>query len=205
MKRVLFYVFIMMFISGCSFHTIVGASNEYALDITQDAQEYNSTNCKEYVLQVKNIDTYNPILSRSIYYSVGDYELFTYTKSNWQEAPFKSIKAAMIKSLRGTGIFKDVVSNRSSVEPDYVLEYSVENLMQYFDEDMNSAFVDVKIHFSFMNYKTSKLLYSTTIDKKIPSSSLDAIGGVKSISKALNDVIGENAMWLDGICQKEIK
>lgn len=205
MNKVLFYSFVLVFISGCSFQSIVGASNEYRLDTKEDTKSYSSAGCKEYVLQVKNIDTYNPILSRSIYYSVGDYELLTYTKSNWQDIPSKTIKASIVKELRDTGIFKEVVSNRSSVEPDYLLEYSVESFIQHFSEDMKSSEVDVKIHFSLMNYKTSRLLFSTTIEKKLPSASFDAIGGIKSLSNALNDVLKENDQWLDGICKEEMK
>lgn len=205
MRRVFFYGFILIFISGCSLQTLVRANNEYKLDIKDDVQSYSATGCKNDVVQVKNIENYNPIVSRSIYYTTGEYELSTYTESVWQETPSKSIKSSIIKALRETHIFKDVVSNRSSIQPDYVLEYSVENLMQHFSDDQKSSYVDVKIHFSFIKYKTSKLLYSTTIEKKLPSASLDAIGGVKSISSALNDVILQNSLWLDGVCKEDLK
>ena len=205
MKKVLFYSFVLVFISGCSFQSIVGASNEYRLDTQSDAKSYGSKGCSSYVLQVKNIDTYSPIQSRSIYYSVGDYELSTYTKSNWQDIPSKTIKSSIVNELRDAGIFKEVVSNRSSVEPDYLLEYSVEDFIQHFSEDMKSSEVRVKIHFSLMDHKRSRLLYSTTIEKKLPSASFDAIGGIKSLSTALNDVIKENNQWLDGICKEEMR
>ncbi|MBU1883977.1 membrane integrity-associated transporter subunit PqiC [bacterium] len=205
MKRVFLYSFIVLFISGCSLQTLVGANNTYQFDIKDDPQHYSSAGCKKYVLQVKNIDSYNPILSRSIYYSIGDYELATYSKSNWQEIPSKTIKSSLIQALRDTKIFNDVVSNRSSVQPDYVLEYSVEDFMQYFSEDMKSSDVDVKIHFKFIDYRSSKLLYSTTIEKKLPSASLDAIGGVKSISSALDDVVKQSSLWLDERCKEDTK
>ncbi|WP_345993532.1 ABC-type transport auxiliary lipoprotein family protein [Sulfurimonas sp. HSL-1716] len=205
MMRIFFYGLVLIFISGCSFQTVVSASNEYKIDVGNKIGRYDSTGCKGYVLRVKNVESYTHIKSRSIYYGVGDYELSTYTKSNWQEAPFKSIKHSIIKELRESKIFKDIVSNRSSVQPDYVLEYSVENFIQRFSEDMKSSTVEVKIHFSLINYKTSKLLYSTTIEKKLPSASLDAIGGVKAISRALGDVIEQDTLWLNDRCKEDIK
>lgn len=205
MKRVFLYSFILLFLSGCSFQTLVGANSKYQFDIKDDLQQYSSVGCKKYVLQVKNIDSYNPILSRSIYYSVGDYELATYSKSNWQENPSKSIKSSLIQAFRKTNLFNDVVSNLSSVEPDYVLEYSVEDFIQYFSEDMKSSDVDVKIHFSLINYKSSKLLNSVTIKKRLSSASLDVIGGVKAISSALDDVIKQSSLWLDERCKEEVK
>ena len=70
---------------------------------------------------------------------------------------------------------------------------------------MKSSYVTVKIHFALLENDNSKLLYATTIEKKVPSSSLDAQGGVKALQAALNDVMQQTNMWLNNQCQKELQ
>ena len=203
MKRVLPYIFLAFLGTGCSFQTTVPAKNEYRLDVKTLREVYSSKECQTKVLQVVNIDSYDPVQSRGIYYAIGDYELFTYSKSNWQGIPSKAIKNALITALRQSGIFKDAASNRSNVQADLVLEYSVEDFMQYFTTDLKESKVTVKIHFSLLDAKNSKLLASNTIEQTLPSDTLDAIGGVKALSRALGEVLKENTTWLDTTCKKE--
>ena len=205
MKRVIFYIFVLIVASGCSLQTTVPANTEYQLDIKQSTQHYGSKGCKEYILQVKNVDSYNQIQNRTMYYGIGDYVLAAYSQSIWQEAPSKAINTILVKELRETGIFKDVISARSRVKPDLVLEYSVGSFIQNFSEDRKSSKVDVVIHFSLIDYKSLKILYSKTEQKSSIPASLDAIGGVESLSSALSDVLQENSLWLDDICQQEIR
>ena len=205
MRKILLYSFIAVFISGCSLRTVVPAQTEYQLDLKASTKQVSSMQCRSYVLQVKGVDSYTPIQSRVLYYGIGEYELATYTESIWQEAPFKTINMALIQTLRGSKIFKDVVSSKSTAAPDLLLEYSVDDFMQHFNKDLTYSTANVKIHLSLIDYKSSKILYTTTVEKKLNVDSLDTLGGIKSLSVSLQDVLDQNLVWLDGVCMKGIQ
>lgn len=201
MKIVLFTLLVLL-LGGCSLQTKVPTSTQYRLDIAPDRGSYKSFTCKDNLLQLKNISTYNVIQDRSIYYQVGEYKLFAYSQSNWEEVPYKTIQNDLISALRDTQIFKDVMTNRSVAKSQYVLEYDVQDFVQHYTEDLNSSYVSVKIHFSLLENNSSKLLYSTTIDKKITTDSNDALGGVKALREALKSIMQDASLWLDERCQK---
>lgn len=205
MKKIFLYSLVVFIISGCSLQTTVPASMQYRLQVPSVVKDYNASSCKNDVLQLKNIVSYDPIMGRSIYYQRGDLNVESYALSNWEAAPYKILELSLVSSVRDTKIFKDVLLAKSSAKPDYILEYSVGEFIQHFSEDMKSSYVTVKIHFALLENKDSKLLYATTIEKKVPSSSLDAQGGVKALQEALNDVMQQTNMWLNNQCQKELQ
>ena len=203
MKRVVFYSFVLAMMCGCSLQTTVAANTQYRFEAAPQMQNYSSRACRNDLLQLKNINAYEPMTNRSIYYQVGDLKLASYSESNWEEAPFKTVELSFIRSIRDTKIFKDVLLSRSAAKPDFILEYSIEEFMQHFDENMRSSYATVKIHFALLENKNSRLLYSTTIEKRVPSSALNALGGVKALQLALSDVMWQTNIWLDTQCQKE--
>ena len=205
MKRAVFYSLVLVLISGCSLQTKVAANTQYRVEVASQSQNYSSTSCKNDLLQLKNINSYDPITDRSIYYQIGDLKLASYSESNWESAPFKTVELSLVSGIRDSKLFKDVISSRSTAKPDFILEYSVEEFIQHFSEDMKSSYSTVRIHFALLESKNSKLLYSTTIEKKVPSSSLNALGAVKALQSALNDLLQQTNVWLNERCQKEFE
>jgi ABC-type uncharacterized transport system auxiliary subunit len=205
MKKVFLYSLVLLLFGGCSLQTRIPAKTQYKLQMPSQTQEYNATACKDDVLGLRNVVSYDPIMDRSIYYQVGELNIATYSESNWEAAPFKTVGLSLISSIRESKIFKDAFLSSSFVKPDIILEYNVGEFIQHFSEDMKSSYVTVNIHFALLERKDSKLLYSTTIEKKVPVSSLDALGGVKALQSALNDVLMQTNLWLNTKCQKELK
>lgn len=205
MKRVFLYSLVLVLFGGCSLQMTIPPKTQYKFQIPSQTQEYNATACKDDVLGLRNVVSYDPIMNRSIYYQVGELTIATYSESNWEAAPFKTIGLSLISSIRDSKIFKDAFLASSFVKPDIILEYSVGEFMQHFSEDMKSSYATVNIHFALLDRKNSKLLYSTTIEKKVPASSLDALGGVKALQSALNDVLMQTNLWLNARCQKELQ
>lgn len=202
MKSILFYSLILLFGSGCSLQTKVAANTQYRLQVKEQTKDFSDTSCKEHVLQLKNIISYDPIATRSMYYQIGDLKLASYSESNWESPLFKTVESSLIGNMRDANIFKDVVVSRSSAKPDFILEYSIGEFIQHFSEDMNSSYATVKIHYALLDNKSLKLLYSNNIEKKIPSPTLDAEGGVKALQEALGDVINDTNVWLNAECTK---
>jgi cholesterol transport system auxiliary component len=205
MRKIFFYALAALAFTGCSLQTKVAANTQYRLDIPVEKKEFSALTCKDNLLQLKNIGSNDVILGRSIYYKVGDYKFYSYAQSNWEEAPSKTIQEALLQHFREIHIFKEIITNRSSAKPEYILEYSVEDFIQHFSEDTNSSYADVKIHYAIIENKSSKLLYSTTIQKRVDADSQDAFGGVKALRVALRDVIAQSSAWLDERCQKGLK
>jgi ABC-type uncharacterized transport system auxiliary subunit len=202
MKSIIFYSLVLLFVSGCSLQTKVAAHTQYRLQVSPQTQSFSASTCKENVLQLKNIISYDPIATRSIYYQVGDLKLASYSESNWESPLFKTVESSLISNMRDAKIFKDVISSHSSAKPDFILEYSVTEFIQHFSEDMNRSYATVKIHFALLENKNSKLLYSTDIEKKVPSATLDAEGGVKALQEALGDASKDANIWLNVQCEK---
>lgn len=200
--KILIYALIVLFFGGCSLQTKVAASTQYRMEVSPDDANYTALTCKDNLLQLKSISSYDPLQSRSIYYQVGEYKLFAYSQSNWEEVPSKTIQNELISALRDTKIFKDVVTNRSLAKPDYILEYDVEDFMQHYNEDLSHSYVTAKLHLSLIENNSSKLLYATTIQKRLDTDSNDAFGGVKALKSVLKDLIHDTSVWLDVRCQK---
>lgn len=205
MKKVFLYSLVLILFTGCSLQTTVPPKTQFKLQAIPQTQEYNATACKEDVLGLRNVVSYDPIMDRSIYYQIGDLNIATYSESNWDAAPFKTVGLSLISTIRKSKIFKDAFLSSSFVKPDIILEYSIGEFIQHFSKDMKSSYATVNIHFALLESKDSKLLYSTTIEKRVPASSLDALGGVKALQSALNDVMIQMNVWLNTRCQKELK
>ncbi len=202
MKKLLFFTLILLFASGCSLQTKVGAHTQYRLKTPPQQESFVATKCKDDVLVLKNIINYDPLTSRSITYQVGDLKLASYADSNWESPLFKTLDAVLLSNIRETKIFKDAIASRSSAKADFILEYSVGEFIQHFSEDMNSSYALVNFHVALLDVTSSKLLYASTIEKKIPSQTLDAQGGVTALQEALGAVMEETNIWLHTQCQK---
>ena len=193
----------MLFFTGCSLQQVLPAQAQYDLSVTKSEKIYKQSPCKKYVLKVRALDENVLTASDSIYYMVGKYKINSYTESKWSQMPGHSINALVIQSLRRSNIFEDVQSKRSFANADLILQYDVEDFMQYFSEDLKSSYVKVKIHFSLIDPKDGRLLHSITQSERVEASSLDAFGGVKALSTALGDVLDKNVQWVYDMCQKE--
>jgi hypothetical protein len=73
--------------------------------------------------------------------------------------------------------------------------------MQYYTKDNNSSYVKVIFSFALVRVKDVKALDSIVIEKELSSDSLNAEGGVKSLNKALSEVLVETNLWLSKACK----
>lgn len=202
MKKILFFTLLLGLFSGCSLQTKVAAHTQYRLQHPPQTGSFTATTCKDDVLALKNILTDDATASRSIMYQVGDFKLASYADSNWESPLFKTLESLLLLNTRETKIFKDVVTSRSLAKADFTLEYSVGEFTQHFSEDMNSSYASVNVHLALLDNTSSKLLYATTIEKKIPSQTLNAQGGVLALQEALSAVMQESDVWLHERCEK---
>ncbi len=202
MKKIIFISCFTLFLAGCSLIQRVAAKHEYSLNIHITNHHNLFTACKKDVIKISTLN--NNVLADSnfMYYKTGLYKVNNYTQSKWLQMPSFMINSVLIKTLRADNLFKAVISKDSFANADLMLEVVIENFMQYFSKTQKKSFVKVKLHFALINLKTNNIISSQTQMSILKVKSLNAFGGVVMLSKALNNVLNNNSLWLQNICKK---
>ncbi len=156
----LFYLLMIVLISGCSLKQEVTDINSYSID-------FNSKN-KSYKNSEKSILIEEPLVnksfnSRSIFYSQKPYLFEEYAKNRWINLPSSMIHNSLSESFQSSNIFSLVSFEDAKIDYDYVLKTNVIKL--YHEINENKSYVILKINFDLL--KDEKLVKTFTYDKKV--------------------------------------
>ncbi len=187
------------FLMGCS--VSVPALTEYRIDPMIKKNKVTSNLCKDKTITIGQVFTSNSLMTNQMRYGLSGYKEYSYTESEWANAPSKSISIALLKSVRDAEIFKSVNSYRSRARNDLLLETHVDSFMQYYTGDNNSSYVKVVFSFALVRVKDVKALDSIVIEKELSVDTLNAEGGVKALNFALSEVLVETNLWLSEACK----
>jgi cholesterol transport system auxiliary component len=198
MKSLIIFISI-LFITGCS--VTVPHVLEYRINPEIIKTETQASQCKDKTIKISQVFTSNSLMTKSMQYAGNRYKVFEFTQSEWASTPNKAITESLIKSVRNSSNFSMVSGYRSRTRTDLVLETNVDSFIQYFSNDDNSSYVDVSLSFTLVNARTGEPLSSKIIDKKLPTESADALGGVTALNTALSDVLNQVNIWLNGSCK----
>ena len=190
---------ILFFLAGCSIS--VPAVIEYRIDPVIKKNEVGSGLCKDKTITIGQVFTANSLMTNQMRYGLSDYKEYSYSESEWANAPSKAISSALLKSVRNAEIFKSVSSYRSRARSDLLLGTNVESFMQYYTLENKDSYVKVVFSLSLVSLKDVKALNSIVIEKELKTNALNAEAGVKSLNQALSEVLVETNLWLSTVCQ----
>jgi ABC-type uncharacterized transport system auxiliary subunit len=184
--------------TGCTSPT--PAMQEYRLSETLPAFQAIQTECHSKTLKVQPAMSDSLYKSSKMYYAQGKYAQYSYSQSRWIENPNSKITKKVTRYLRKMKLFKSVQNAESKTKNDLSLEITIEDFLQYFDENDKNSYVNVVITFSFVNLRTHKIYATKTFQSKLKTQTNDALGGVKALDKGLYNVLKESGLWMKGIC-----
>jgi len=197
--KTLSIIFAILFIfAGCA--SVTPPQNEYRLSDNVPIMETNKTRCASKTLKVQRAISDNLFMTNKMYYVEGKYTQYAYSESSWIQNINTQISQNITKFLREMNLFKSVQNAQSRTKNDLSLEITIEDFMHYFDKNGKDSYVNVVLTFSFVNLKTHEIYATKTFKSKLKTQTDNALGGVKSLDKALYNVLAESGLWIQGIC-----
>ena len=182
--RNLFYLLIVVLISGCSFKQESIDSNSYSIDFSQNSKSYKKIDKSILIEEPLVNKSFN---SRSIFYSTKPYLFEEYAKNRWMNLPSNMIHNSLLESFQASNIFSLVSQEETKVKYDYVLKTNVIKI--YNEIDGNKSYAVLKIKFDLL--KDEKLVKSFTYDKKVVVAQIKPYEFVNSLNKTLNEIIDD--------------
>ncbi len=192
------YFIIVLFLTGCS--TAQPPIAEYRIAPKADIGVHQ-TFCKKHSIKLAPLFVNSSLLSNHMRYRVGEYKEYNYTQSAWREAPSKEIANQLVNILNESALFDGVYAQSSSRNGDLLLEISVNDFIQVFNEEENRSHVKLDISLNLIENKSGELISFKSFSRMEETKSLDAKGGVEALNKLLGETYEDIVMWLSGSCK----
>ena len=180
----LFYLLIVILISGCSLKQELRDINSYSIDFNSKNKSYQNSS-KSILIEEPLVN--NSFNSRSIFYSTKPYLFEEYAKNRWINLPSNMIHNSLLQSFQSSNIFSLVSQEDSKIKYEYVLKTNVIKI--YHEIDGDKSYAVLKIKFDLLKDKT--LVKSIDYDKKVLVSQNRPYEFVKSVNKSFEEVIEE--------------
>ena len=196
-------LFLIAVLTGCSIKQPY--ITEYKIETEKFEKAQTSQECRKKTLKVNQSFSDNSLMGTKMNYMVGKHKQYSFSKARWSIPVNQMVSSHLAGMLDQLDIFKSVQSYKSITKDDYILQSNIIDFKQYFSEDLKSSYVKAVIHISLIDNYTNKIIDSKTFSSVIPSETLDSYGGVKSLNKALVNILKDVSFWIKHICNnKEI-
>ncbi len=180
----LFYLLMIVLISGCSLKQEVGQINSYSIDFIQNNKSYKSSSKSILIEEPFVNSSFN---SRSIFYSTKPYLFEEYAKNRWINLPSSMLHNSLLESFGNSKMFSFVSQEKTEQKSDYVLKTNLLKLYHEIQDDKSYAIIKIK----FDLLKDEKVVKTVTFDKKVLVSQSKPYEFVNSTNKAFNDILEE--------------
>jgi len=197
--RLIFITLFIFLISGCS--TSTSSVAEYKIAINAVKPNSLSSGCQKKSLKVSEAFSSNSLMSLKMNYIQDKSKIYSYSQAQWNNSPNKEISSQIVKALRESELFKTAQNIKSRSKSDLILETNIEDFMQYFSKDLTSSYVNVVISLTLIDASSSEVLATKTFSVKRDVETLDASGGVESLSLALEDALSQGLEFLNEVCK----
>lgn len=180
----LFYLLIVVLISGCSLKQEVTDINSYSIDFNSKNKSYKNTEKSILIEEPLVNKSFN---SRSIFYSQKPYLFEEYAKNRWINLPSSMIHNSLLESFQSSKIFSLVSFSDAKIKYDYVLKTNVIKI--YHEINENKSYVILKINFDLL--KDEKLVKTFSYDKKVLVKENKPYEFVNSLNKTFEEIMEE--------------
>mgnify|MGYP003544220653 CR=1 FL=1 len=180
----LFYLLMIVLISGCSLKQEVGQINSYSIDFIQNNKSYKSSSKSILIEEPFVNSSFN---SRSIFYSTKPYLFEEYAKNRWINLPSSMIHNSLLESFQSSKMFSLVSFEDAKIDYDYVLKTNVIKL--YHEINADKSYVILKINFNLL--KDEKLVKTFSYDKKVLVKENRPYEFVNSLNKTFEEIMEE--------------
>ena len=180
----LFYLLIVVLISGCSLKQEVTDINSYSIDFNSKNSSYKNIGKSILIEEPLVNKSFN---SRSIFYSTKPYLFEEYAKNRWINLPSSMIHNSLLESFQSSKMFTFVSQEKTEQKSDYVLKTNLLKLYHEIQDDKSYAIIKIK----FDLLKDEKIVKTFTFDKKVMVPQNKPYEFINSTNKALNDILEE--------------
>ncbi len=195
------WLIVIPFLFGaCSIQTVVPTAIEYRLEPHTAIQKAVQDRCAQQSIKVARLQVPDNYTGRSIYYGEGEMKQFAYAYARWAQPLNERVGKIVESSVRNSGRFGNVVSYKTLLPTDYVLQITLNDLMQYFPEEA-SSYVRLDMDILLLNDKGNAIADAKHITLKEMASTRDVEGGVMAMNRVLEKALAEVNIWLGGRCE----
>ena len=180
----LFYLLIVVLISGCSLKQEVTDINSYSIDFNSKNKSYKNTEKSILIEEPLVNKSFN---SRSIFYSTKPYLFEEYAKNRWINLPSSMIHNSLLESFQSSNLFSLVSFSDTKIKYDYVLKTNVIKI--YHEINENKSYVILKINFDLV--KDKELVKTFSYDKKVLLKENKPYEFVNSLNKTFEEIMEE--------------
>ena len=180
----LFYLLIVVLISGCSLKQEITDINSYSIDFNSKNKSYKNTEKSILIEEPLVNKSFN---SRSIFYSSKPYLFEEYAKNRWINLPSNMIHNSLLESFQSSNIFSLVSQEDAKIKYDYVLKTNVIKI--YHEINENKSYVILKINFDLV--KDKELVKTFSYDKKFLVKENKPYEFVNSLNKTFEEIMEE--------------
>ena len=180
----LFYLLLVVLISGCSLKQEVTDINSYSIDFNSKNSSYKNIGKSILIEEPLVNKSFN---SRSIFYSTKPYLFEEYAKNRWINLPSSMIHNSLVESFQNSNLFSLVSLEDTKIKYDYVIKTSVIKI--YHEVNGDKSYAILKIKFDLLKDKT--LVKTMDYDKKVLVSQNKPYEFVKSMNKSFEEIVEE--------------
>ena len=180
----LFYLLMIVLLSGCSLKQEVSDINSYSIDFSSKNSSYQNSS-KSILIEEPFVN--NSFNSRAIFYTTKPYLFEEYAKNRWINLPSSMIHNSLLESFQNSNIFSLVSLEDSKIKYDYILKTNVIKI--YHEINGDKSYAILKIKFDLLKDKT--LVKTIDYDKKILVSQNKPYEFVKSVNKSFEEIVEE--------------
>ena len=180
----LFYLLIVLLISGCSLKQEVTDTNSYSIDFNSKNSSYKNIGKSILIEEPLVNKSFN---SRSIFYSTKPYLFEEYAKNRWINSPSSMIHNSLAESFQNSNLFSLVSLEDTKIKYDYVIKTSVIKI--YHEINGDKSYAILKIKFNLLKDKT--LVKTMDYDKKVLVLQNKPYEFVKSMNKSFEEIVEE--------------
>ena len=180
----LFYLLIVVLISGCSLKQEVTDINSYSIDFNSKNSSYKNIGKSILIEEPLVNKSFN---SRSIFYSTKPYLFEEYAKNRWINLPSSMIHNSLAESFQNSNLFSLVSLEDTKIKYDYVIKTSVIKI--YHEINGDKSYAILKIKFNLLKDKT--LVKTMDYDKKVLVLQNKPYEFVKSMNKSFEEIVEE--------------
>ena len=180
----LFYLLLVMLISGCTLKQEVVEINSYSIDFNSKNKSYKNTEKSILIEEPLVNKSFN---SRSIFYSTKPYLFEEYAKNRWMNLPSSMVHNSLLESFGSSKMFTFVSQEKTEQKSDYVLKTNLLKLYHEIQDDKSYAIIKIK----FDLLKDGEVVKTVTFDKKVMVPQNKPYEFVNSTNKAFNDILEE--------------
>lgn len=180
----LFYLLIVVLISGCTLKQEVVDINSYSIDFNLKNSSYKNIGKSILIEEPLVNKSFN---SRAIFYSQKPYLFEEYAKNRWINLPSSMIHNSLLESFQSSDIFSLVSVEDAKIKYDYVLKTNVIKI--YHEINADKSYVILKINFDLV--KDKELVKTFSYDKKVLVAQNKPYEFVNSLNKTFEEIMKE--------------